>query len=124
MIGQVFLNLLNNSIEAINEIWRLKIESPASYNLSPPSILVRTETISHQWVHIIIEDTGIGIADDIKHRVYEPFFSTKPVGEGKGLGLTMSYRIITEIHHGKLSFETQPGQGTQFRVELPIETTA
>ncbi len=74
----------------------------------------------HSRVAITIRDNGPGIAEEILSRIYDPFFTTKPVGEGKGLGLSISYKIIVEKHHGILNCTSQPGVGTEFAIELPI----
>jgi signal transduction histidine kinase len=67
-----------------------------------------------------IEDNGPGMDEAIRKRVFEPFYTTKPVGEGTGLGLSVSYFIITENHGGKIAVESQPGKGTKFIIRLPL----
>jgi signal transduction histidine kinase len=71
-------------------------------------------------VLVEIGDTGTGIPKDIQKRIFEPFFSTKPVGEGTGLGLDIAWRIIVNKHHGDLRVESVPGD-TRFQVRLPIQ---
>ena len=68
-----------------------------------------------------IEDNGPGIASDIRKRIFEPFFTTKEVGLGTGLGLSVSYFIITENHNGTLAVDSTPGQGTVFTIKLPVQ---
>lgn len=118
LIGQVFLDLLKNAIDSIDELWNSQTSNDV--RLAPPCITLHTQQLDENWVEIKIRDTGIGITDEIQEHVYEPFFSTKPVGAGKGLGLTTSYRIITEIHRGKISFDSVPMQGTEFSFALPL----
>ncbi len=73
-----------------------------------------------------IEDNGPGMDEESRKRVFEPFYTTKPVGEGTGLGLSVSYFIITENHGGEMAVESQIGSGTKFIIRLPMErvTTA
>lgn len=68
---------------------------------------------------IEIQDNGIGIPELNRHKIFNPFFTTKPVGKGTGQGLAIAYNIITEKHHGKIHFESEEGHGTTFVIELP-----
>ena len=70
---------------------------------------------------VAIEDDGGGIPDAIAHRIFEPFFTTKEVGRGTGQGLAIARSIIVDRHHGSLTFHSLPGQGTTFRIELPLQ---
>jgi two-component system, NtrC family, sensor kinase len=70
-------------------------------------------------VEICVKDNGIGIPDEIKDKIFQPFFTTKPTGQGTGLGLSLSYDIVTKGHGGKLKVESRPGEGTEFIIELP-----
>ena len=117
-INQVFMNLLNNAIDAIEE--RIAF----CHDLEPdfqPHIQVITQRISEQWVMIHIMDTGAGIPRDIQSKLFDPFFTSKPVGKGTGLGLFVSYQIVVEQHHGELTFTSSPGQGSQFKIKLPMQ---
>jgi signal transduction histidine kinase len=67
-----------------------------------------------------IQDTGKGMAPDVTRRIFEPFFTTKPVGKGTGLGLSLSYDIVVKRHGGRIDVASHPGQGSSFRVWLPI----
>jgi signal transduction histidine kinase len=65
-------------------------------------------------------DNGNGIPEDLQARLFDPFFTTKPIGQGTGLGLYISYQIIVEKHQGTLECHSQIGQGTEFRIQIPI----
>ncbi len=69
---------------------------------------------------IRIADNGLGIPEDVKKRLFDPFFTTKPIGKGTGMGLAISYQIITERHSGFLECISQPGQGTEFVIKIPL----
>ena len=71
-------------------------------------------------VEIRVKDNGPGIPDDIKDKIFQPFFTTKETGQGTGLGLSLSYDIVTKGHMGKIEVETDLGKGTEFIVELPM----
>jgi two-component system NtrC family sensor kinase len=109
-LNQVFLNILSNAIDALTN-------SSAGQS---PEIRLTTKLINRQTVRISIADNGPGISEEIRQKVFDPFFTTKPVGKGTGLGLSMSYQIITEQHQGKLQCISQPGQGTEFMIEIPV----
>jgi two-component system NtrC family sensor kinase len=114
-IHQAFLSILTNAIEALNR-W------PAPNKI----ITVQTKWLANREigdvgrVQIAIRDNGPGIGREIQPRIFEPFFTTKEVGQGKGLGLTMTYQTIVNQHHGHLEVRSEPGQGTQLIVEIPI----
>jgi PAS domain S-box-containing protein len=108
-IQQVFLNILRNAAQAMQEA-----------SVKSPTIIIRLNfNEGTQQAIIEIEDNGPGIGDDIKRRVFEPFFSTKKVGLGTGLGLSVSYFIITENHGGKLWVCSVLGESTKFKIMLP-----
>ena len=104
---QVFLNLLMNAIQAIQQ-------PPGSIRISAKIDL------SEQQAIITVEDTGIGIPQEILGRVFDPFFTTKEVGKGTGLGLSVVYGIIQK-HKGIISAESQEGEGTRFSIRLPLQ---
>lgn len=116
-INQVFLNLLNNGIDAIYEgyLSARNHHQPRERGI----ITISTETLNDQEIQIRIKDNGIGIDTEVQSRLFTPFFTTKPVGKGTGLGLSICYQIITQRHRGKLSYISQPGEGTEFIIELP-----
>jgi two-component system, NtrC family, sensor kinase len=75
-------------------------------------------------VEITIADTGTGIPDDIRSRVFEPFFTSKPVGKGTGQGLALAYAIIVKGHEGEIWFDSKVGEGTTFFLRLPLQAAA
>lgn len=107
-LNQVFLNVLNNSVQAILATKRTE------NHLIRISLAVRDEELD-----IHITDTGIGMTPEVKARIFEPFFTTKDVGEGTGLGMAIVFKIL-ENHHGKIEIETSPGSGTSMCITLPI----
>ena len=74
-------------------------------------------------IEIRVIDNGDGIPDNIKDKIFQPFFTTKPTGEGTGLGLSMSYDIITKGHGGSMTVETKTGEGSIFRLSIPLNTS-
>ncbi|MCY7321914.1 MAG: HAMP domain-containing protein [Phormidesmis sp. CAN_BIN36] len=113
-LNQVFMNLLTNAIDALEDSVH-KTGQPAS-----PQIQIRTTRLGSDWIRISIADNGSGIPDSIKAKLFDPFFTTKPIGKGTGLGLSISYQIVTERHQGKLYYNSSPGQGTDFVIEVPV----
>ncbi len=107
-LQQVLLNLLRNAKQALQ-----------SNNIENPSIWVRTYAQDNQLV-IEVQDNGPGMTDTIRQHIFEPFFTTKDVGSGTGLGLSVSYFIITERHQGTIDVKTAPGKGSNFIIKLPI----
>lgn len=110
-IEQVLLNIFKNAIQAMME-WDQMVDKP--------KIMIRVYR-QIDWMIIEIEDNGPGIDPEVKNRVFEPFFTTKDVGVGTGLGLSVSYFLIKNNHEGDLTFDSQIGKGTVFRITLPIK---
>ena len=108
-IEQVLLNLLRNAAQALAEV------APP---MEHPRIGIRIEALP-DGVRIVIEDNGPGMGPEVSARVFEPFYTTKAPGLGTGLGLSVSYFIITKGHGGSMRVESAPGQGTRFIIELP-----
>lgn len=122
-IGQAILHLLENAIEAIDRRWMGLQEFAGESNDDgrlEPEITIQTATLDQGWISISICDNGVGISDEIKPRIYDPFFTTKSVGQGNGLGLSISYQIIVEKHGGHLSFTSSPCRGSEFTLKLPV----
>jgi signal transduction histidine kinase len=112
------LNLFNNAFYAVNK----KMETAG--DSFRPFVLVQTKKTSGK-VEIIVTDNGPGISHDIIDKIFQPFFTTKPPGEGTGLGLSLAYDIVTREHNGVIkvhSLAAQPGSegGTTFIIELPV----
>ena len=110
-LGRVLLNLINNAFYAVNE--RRKKET--EYR---PKVTVATHK-GDGTVKIIISDNGIGVSEKLKEKIFQPFFTTKPTGEGTGLGLSLSYDIITKGHGGAIHVESNEAGGSDFIIELP-----
>jgi len=109
MIQQVFFNILHNGAEAMHASRSLERDPSFILRVFPEGGMVRVD----------IADTGPGMDEATRKRVFEPFFTTKPAGIGTGLGLSVSYFIVTENHKGTLSVESTPGEGTRFIIRLP-----
>lgn len=114
-LSQVFINLLGNSIDALEQ--RIEENDP---DLPAPTIWISTEQIDNNRVKIRIADNGQGIPEENLHQLFEPFYTTKPLGKGTGLGLSISKQIITEKHGGRIECHSELGQGAEFLIELPL----
>ncbi|MGA9326192.1 MAG: ATP-binding protein [Salegentibacter sp.] len=112
-LGRVILNLLTNAFYAVNE---KKKETEEAYE---PTVWISTKK-NKSGVIIEIRDNGMGIPEDLLDKIFQPFFTTKPTGQGTGLGLSLSYDII-KSHGGELKVESEGGKGSQFIISLPIE---
>jgi len=111
-IGRVLLNLFNNAFYAVNE---QKTLNPEAYK---PTVSVKTEKCDDK-IYITVKDNGKGIPQKTIDKIFQPFFTTKPTGEGTGLGLSLSYDII-KAHGGEIKVESKEGEGTEFVVQLPM----
>jgi two-component system, NtrC family, sensor kinase len=111
-ITRVLLNLISNGFYAAT---KRKAEVGDGFE---PMISAATKSLGDK-VEIRIRDNGAGIPDEIKDKIFNPFFTTKPAGEGTGLGLSMSYDIIVKQHGGSIDAETEPGLFTEFKIVLP-----
>jgi signal transduction histidine kinase len=109
---RVFLNLISNGMYAAN-----KRSTQAGEDFSP-TISLTTRTVGNM-IQIEVRDNGFGIEPEALDKIFVPFFTTKPAGEGTGLGLSLSYDIIVKQHGGELDVDSQPGESTVFRVTLP-----
>lgn len=112
-IGRVLLNLINNSLYSVSE---KKNQNPDNYE---PLVSVSTGKMKDKVV-IKVRDNGIGIPKNVVDKIFQPFFTTKPTGQGTGLGLSMSYDIITKGHNGELTVETKEGEFAEFTIILPV----
>lgn len=112
-IGRVLLNLFTNSFYSVMQ---KKKNAGSSYE---PVVSAKTMNEGSK-VKIVVEDNGTGIPQRVIDKIFQPFFTTKPTGEGTGLGLSMSYEIITKGHNGELQVETKEGEFARFTIILPI----
>jgi signal transduction histidine kinase len=112
-IGRVLLNLVTNAFHAVTE---RKKHHPGEYD---PRVTVKSRR-TDKGAEICVIDNGGGIPEAIREKIFQPFFTTKPTGEGTGLGLSMSYDIISKGHGGQLTLETTEGEGTIFKIVLPL----
>ena len=111
-------NILSNAIDALDEVNPKRTYQEIQAN--PNQITIRTIAIDSQWAEIAIADNGSGIPEAIQQRIFNPFFTTKPVGKGTGMGMSISYQIITEKHSGQLKCFSKPGAGSEFVIQIPI----
>ncbi len=107
-IEQVLLNLLTNAVDAIKPNGNGKI-------------IIKTSFSNSEEIYIEISDNGIGIEEDAIEKIFEPFYTTKKVGEGIGLGLYVSYKIIA-AHNGTIKVNSKKGEGSSFKIILPIKS--
>ena len=113
-IGRVVLNLLTNAFYAVSEK-----KNQNNIEDFEPTVSITTKKDSNK-VNISVKDNGNGIPKHVIEKIYQPFFTTKPTGQGTGLGLSMSYDIVTKGHGGELKVNTKQGMGTEFIIKLPI----
>jgi two-component system NtrC family sensor kinase len=112
-IGRVILNLITNAFYAVMEKKKLQ---PAGYE---PTVTVSTKKIDNKII-VEVKDNGTGIPQKAIDKIFQPFFTTKPTGQGTGLGLSLSYDIVTKGHGGEIKVETKEGESTGFSVILPV----
>jgi len=113
-MGRVLLNLINNAFYAVQQ--RADATRNEAYE---PTVTVSTQKINSQII-IKVQDSGMGIPEAIKDKIFQPFFTTKPTGQGTGLGLSLAYDIVVKGHGGTMEVETQEGEGTTFSIILPF----
>ncbi|HKC36048.1 MAG TPA: ATP-binding protein, partial [Chitinophagaceae bacterium] len=111
-IGRVLVNLINNAFYAVGE------KRKQTRNGYEPTVTVTTKKMDGK-VEVSVKDNGNGIPQKVLDKIFQPFFTTKPTGEGTGLGLSLSYDIITKGHGGELKVETKEGEGSEFIIQLP-----
>ena len=112
-LNQVFLSIFNNAIDALEEKTALEQQK------RPNKIEIVTETLNKDNICIRITDNANGIAPKVQSRIFDPFFTNKPVGQGTGLGLSIAYQIVVQQHKGKLTCQSEVGKGTCILIELP-----
>jgi signal transduction histidine kinase len=114
-IGRVILNLITNAFYAVTE--KKKLQSAESgYE---PTVTVSTKKTGNK-IEVKVKDNGTGIPQKALDKIFQPFFTTKPTGQGTGLGLSLSYDIVTKGHGGELKVETKEGEYTEFSIILPV----
>jgi signal transduction histidine kinase len=120
LLNQVLMNILVNAIDALEAE-----DTQQSSECSDRSkqLTIQTSLIDQQWVAITIADNGPGVPENVKERLFDPFFTTKPIGKGTGIGLSISYQIIVDKHGGKLSCSSNPNQGAEFVIQIPVRQT-
>ncbi|MDZ8188823.1 MAG: GAF domain-containing protein [Nostoc sp. ChiSLP02] len=146
-MNQVFMNILSNAIDAlemenkdwevesgeIGNIWEAEVSfssllpilsAPHSQFLTPTIYISTQASTDNSRVLIRIRDNGSGMTQEVKKRIFDPFYTTKPVGKGTGLGLAISYQIIVEKHGGTMECISEPGQGTELWIEIPVKPPA
>jgi two-component system NtrC family sensor kinase len=111
-ITRVLLNLISNGFYAATQ------DKPEANGRHEPKLSAVTKNLGDR-VEIRIRDNGTGIPPEVKEKMFNPFFTTKPAGEGTGLGLSLSHDIIVKQHAGSIDVDTQPGEFTEFRIVLP-----
>ncbi len=116
-IGRVLLNIINNAFQACGSAFDIQDSSIEIQN--KPQVIVTTKNLGDK-IEISIADNGPGIPDAIKDKIFQPFFTTKPTGQGTGLGLSLAYDIV-KAHGGEINVETKEGEGSVLSVQLPID---
>ena len=114
-IGRVLLNLINNAFYVVNEKAKQGIEG------YQPTVTISSQKLENA-IEITVQDNGNGIPDAIKGKIFQPFFTTKPTGQGTGLGLSLAYDIVTKGHGGNLEVESMERDGTKFTIQLPAKS--
>ncbi len=114
-LNQVFMNILANALDTLEESIELKKKTDRN-----PQIQISTELTELEKVTIRIADNGMGIPEDIKGKLFDPFFTTKSVSKGTEMGLSISYQIITQRHGGSIECVSQPGEGSEFIISIPL----
>jgi signal transduction histidine kinase len=126
-IGRVLLNLMTNAFHAVSAPKSPKGDLPYTPIVTVTTKLIKSPSgdlgakrdTGDLRVHIIVSDNGPGIPASVLDKIFQPFFTTKPTGQGTGLGLSLSYDIV-KAHGGELTVETKEGEGTVFTIQLPV----
>ncbi|WP_442946918.1 hybrid sensor histidine kinase/response regulator [Nostoc sp. CMAA1605] len=119
-LNQVFMNIIANAIDAFDELHQHRLEQNIAHETTNTITITTSFEHEEQTVTVCIGDNALGMPVEVKERIFEPSFTTKPVGKGTGLGLAISYQIIVDKHNGKIDCLSTPGKGTQFMITLPI----
>ena len=112
-LSRAILNIMNN---ALYSVWKKSQNAPDDYK---PEVSIVVSKQDNNCI-ITMTDNGVGMNDEVKQKLFENFFTTKPIGEGTGLGMNIVRDIIENKHHGKVTFESEEGQGASFTFTIPI----
>ena len=112
-INQMIVNMIVNAAHAIGDVVK---------NTGQKGQITITTRLVDDWVEIRITDTGTGIPEAIREKIYDPFFTTKPIGKGTGQGLAIARSVVIDKHGGAIAVESEMGKGTTFIVRLPAKT--
>jgi two-component system, NtrC family, sensor kinase len=118
-MNQVFMNILSNAIDALDD-WNERREFPEIRD-NPTQIKISTKVDERNFAEIKITDNGPGMTDEVKQHIFDTFFTTKPIGKGTGMGLSISHQIVVEKHKGELDCISELGKGTEFIIRIAIE---
>lgn len=121
-LNQVFMNIIDNAIDALAE--RDQNRSWEEIEANPSCISIRTQFSDQDGIMIEISDNGSGIPTALQNSIFDPFFTTKDIGKGTGMGLAISHQIVVQNHDGRLDCKSVLNQGTTFSIQLPVELTA
>ena len=108
-LNQALMNILANAIDALHDSYA-----------NGPQIRIRTEVLDGKWITVNIADNAFGMTEEVRNKLFDFFFTTKPVGKNAGIGLSISYQIVVEKHGGQLSCISIPGEGAEFIIKIPI----
>ena len=125
-LNQVFMNLLANAIDALDEAADAET-SDGQRSRERGTISLRTSVFQEanaHWVEVSISDDGLGMPEEVQSRIFDAFYTTKPVGKGTGMGLSISHTVVTKKHEGKLLCQSAPGKGCEFVIQLPVVAAA
>jgi signal transduction histidine kinase len=124
-LGRVLLNLFNNAFYAVSDKEKKLAASPAKLvaddpvNKYFPTVWLSTKKLADK-IEIRVKDNGMGIPPKILDNIFQPFFTSKPAGHGTGLGLSLSYQIVTKVHNGQIMVHSKEGEYAEFIIELPL----
>jgi len=113
-LNQVFIQLFSNAIEA------LALGVGKSITNAQPTLVISTEVTVSNQIRVAVADNGQGMTETTKARIFEPFYTTRPIGKGTGMGLAMSYQTVVEQHRGAFRFVSELGHGAEFIIEIPL----
>ncbi|MHC5674632.1 sensor histidine kinase [Nostoc sp.] len=118
-LNQVFMNVLVNAIDALEEASQKRSFEDIKTHPNQIQIQTQIDESTHDAI-VQIYDNGIGMSEDVKKRVFDHMFTTKPVGKGTGLGMAIAYQIVVDKHAGNIEVDSTPGWGTEFTIRIPL----